>query len=48
MKRLLQLKSHKNKLEFMEKNIEDVVIKVKNEIATSAKRDAHLVDRKDR
>lgn len=46
-KRLIQLKSQKSKLDLMEKNIEDVINHIKNEIAGSTKRDTQLIDSRD-
>jgi hypothetical protein len=48
MKRLMQLKSHKVKLDLMDKNIEEVINQIKSEIAVSTKRDTQLVDSKPR
>ena len=45
MKKLMQLKSHKAKLDLMDKNFEEVISTVKKEIAMSTKRDSQLIER---
>ncbi len=46
MKNLLHLKSHKSKLDYMEKNIDEVIKHIKHEISVSSKRDTQLIDSK--
>lgn len=46
VKKMSQMHSQKMRLDLMDKNFEDLISGVKNEIAFAAKRDSQLVDRR--